>query len=295
MITSPYLQPVHQGSRPTRVDNSVCSQQSSAPICTVQRIAAEFPLSCSTVQPPRIARPRIGPTLYCSRVDMRLLTAIPGMIASLLPDRYRQGRLGDTADPYAATLSGIAESMACGGLFILRFIGEFENSTAPVGIALIDHSAKDVNPLHLTLASGVLGLANFLLQPVNLLLMYFCVEGAVRAAAALITDDVRGTLPLAAVAWLHGIAESMHRRWQLGPPVMDRLQPGDGKTHDLCVVSCRPKEQWNSRITIRFRNEFYVLVGEEIGEKPRPYVYRLRKNPVGRLVVIIRDYKLEET
>jgi len=226
---------------------------------------------------------------------MRLLTAIPGMIASLLPDRYRQGRLGDTADPYATTLSGIAESMACGGLFILRFIGQFESSTAPVGKVLIEHSTQDINPLHLTLATGVLGLANFVFQPGNLLLAYLCVEGAMRAGAALFTDEVFGTLPLATVARLHGIAESVYRRWQLGAPVMDRLQPGDGKTHDLCVFSCRPKEHWNSRITIRFRNEFYVLAGEELGEKPRPYVYRLRKNPVGRLVVVIRDYKLEET
>jgi hypothetical protein len=226
---------------------------------------------------------------------MRLLTAIPGMIASLLPDRYRNGRLGETADPYAATLSGIAESMVCGGLFIVRFIGQFESSTAPVGVVLIEHSTQDVNPLHLTLATGVLGLANFVFRPVNLLLVYFCAEGAVRAAAALITDDVRGTLPLTAVAKLHGLAESLYRRWQLGPSVMDRLEPGDGKTHDVCVLSCRPKDEWNSRITIRFRNEFYVLVGEERGEKPRPYIYRLRKNPVGRLVVVVRDYKLEES
>src|SRR5262245_46911657 len=124
---------------------------------------------------------------------MRLLTAIPGMIASLLPDRYRKGYLGDTADPYAATLSGIAESMVCGGLFMPRSIGQFESSTAPVGMALIQHSPQDINPPHLALASGGLGLANFVLQPVNLLLAYLCVEGAVRAAAALITDDVRGT------------------------------------------------------------------------------------------------------
>jgi len=34
--------------------------------------------------------------------------------------------------------------------------------------------------------------------------------------------------------------------------------------------------------------------GEESGPKPRPFIYRLRKNPTGRIVVVIREYDLDD-
>jgi hypothetical protein len=225
---------------------------------------------------------------------MPLLTAILGVIASFFPARYRQGRWGDSVEATTATLSGIAECLCCAFWFVARLIEQFNSMAAPVGMAILNNSTKDVDGRTLTLTTGVLGLANFMFQPANLLLFYLAAEGAVRALAALFSDQFLPTLPLSALARLHDLAESFDRYLRLGPRVVDRIEAGDGTSHDLRVMSCRPKENWNRLITIRFRDESYILVGQDAGEKPRPFIYRLRKNPIGRLVLVIRDYSLEE-
>src|SRR6185503_2598056 len=47
-------------------------------------------------------------------------------------------------------------------------------------------------------------------------------------------------------------------------------------------------------MTIEFRGEFYQMVREEPGEKPRRFTYYLQKNPVGRVVVKIDHYNVDD-
>ena len=54
---------------------------------------------------------------------------------------------------------------------------------------------------------------------------------------------------------------------------------------------CRPKQDWSSYITIELEGQFYQLLRWEPGPEPHRFVYYLRKNPVGRLVVQIRHYR----
>jgi hypothetical protein len=83
--------------------------------------------------------------------------------------------------------------------------------------------------------------------------------------------------------------------WSLGPRIIDEIQPGDGATFDLKVSSSRPKWDWTPYITVRFRNELYHLIREEMAARPRQFVYHLRKNPLSRLTTSVLDYKPDDT
>ena len=89
---------------------------------------------------------------------------------------------------------------------------------------------------------GSLTTLEYLTQPLTMVLLYFTIEGAVRLLAGVVTGEVVGTLPLQAVAWLHGKLEARWAEWKLGPRVVDFVQEGDGTDYDLCILSCRPKK-----------------------------------------------------
>src|SRR5262249_6555857 len=137
------------------------------------------------------------------------------------------------------------------------------------------------------------GLANFVLQPLNLFLGYMLFEGLVRCVGALAVHEYLPTVPLYAVSKIHEGIEQVIRRHRLGPPIIDMIQPSHDGTYDIRVLSCRPKPEWNPGISVRFRGEFYVLAGEERGFAPRPFIYQLRKSPPGRLITVVCDYRLD--
>jgi hypothetical protein len=217
---------------------------------------------------------------------------------SFLPPRYRR-RAGfeETGELRAGTiLSGIGQGSLCLLLYVHFLSGQITPAMSDAGGAVLATYGRHrvVDEVTIRLATGVLGVANFALQPLNMFILYLGFEGLIRTIGAATTQHLLGTLPLYIVSAVHGrIAEWRYKR-QLGAVVIDEILPPTDDTYDVRVLSCRPKPDWNSYITIRFRDEFYILAGEEIGEAPRPYVYRLRKNPTGRLVVVIRDYKLSE-
>jgi hypothetical protein len=119
---------------------------------------------------------------------------------------------------------------------------------------------------------------------------FLMVEGAVRFLAALWSEQVLPTLPLQIVVWIQNAKESKQVDLQLGPLVADEIERGEGTPWDLRVLSCRAKPHWNPYMTIRFDGEFYQLMQEDISDGPRKFVYLLRKNPTGRLVVVVYDY-----
>jgi hypothetical protein len=135
---------------------------------------------------------------------------------------------------------------------------------------------------------------DFLFRPQNLALFYFWLEGFARAIGAFAVGQVMGVLPLYLVGAAHGGVEWIHYRWWLGPLVLDEVQGGDGKTFDMKVLSCRPKKTWNRYMTVRFREALYQPIRQEIGSRPRPFVYYLRKNPTGRLVLVLEEYRPED-
>ncbi len=60
------------------------------------------------------------------------------------------------------------------------------------------------------------------------------------------------------------------------------------------IYSCKPKPDWNYYITVEFEGQLYQMFKEEPGPEPRPFVFYLRKNPVGRQATVIRPYKPDD-
>jgi hypothetical protein len=141
-----------------------------------------------------------------------------------------------------------------------------------------------------TIQSGFTGL---IVNP-YLPYVFLFTEGMIRLLAALGSTQILPTLPLQIVAWIHGWLDEKAALKALGPVVVDRVERGHGKAWDLRVFSCRPKVHWNPYITVRFENDFYQVIREERHAGPRPFVYLLRHNPVGRLVVVVYGYKPDE-
>jgi hypothetical protein len=93
---------------------------------------------------------------------------------------------------------------------------------------------------------------------------------------------------------VHSGFDALARRYKLPPLVVDTVEAVRGEEYDLRISSCRPKPDWNKHITVEFEDQFYQLRREETVDGPRPYVFCLRKNPVGRLVVVVRKYKADD-
>jgi hypothetical protein len=230
-------------------------------------------------------------------VMQTILTYVWAMLVSLLPQRYRIGSpLHGSRELWLATiLCGLAQAGVFALVLLLRFMSQINSFMGEAGDAVLAvQTGPTMDVMQVRLASGVLGLAGFILQPLTLPLAYLAAEGAVRALAAAAVGEVRGTLPLYLVAFMQTRLEQAGARMKLGPLVVDEIRPPLDQTYDLHVLSCRPKPDWNRYITVRFRDEFYIVAGEEQMEGPRPFVFRLRKNPAGRLVVVVRDYQLDD-
>ena len=239
-----------------------------------------------------------GPDGICS-VQVRLhvsvrpmrggLAYVYGMLLTLLPSRYREHEVLRAN----AITCGILQTFGAFLLLVLRLFDFVDNNSGSIGARselLYDHIGGGA-----VYASGVFVIAEFAFHPVSILGYYFFFEGVVRTMGALIAHQVIGTLPLYVVAAVHGLWSKAEHRKYLGALVEDEVVRGTARSdYDLKVYSCRPKLDWNPYVTIEFENQFYQLMREEPGPESFRFVYYLRKNPVGRIVVQIFHYKTDD-
>src|SRR5262245_19538000 len=61
-----------------------------------------------------------------------------------------------------------------------------------------------------------------------------------------------GTLP---ILWLL----FKRRETDQAPRIVDQVVRGNGRTHDIQILSCRRKPDWRPNVTIRYRGEFYQM------------------------------------
>lgn len=120
-------------------------------------------------------------------------------------------------------------------------------------------------------------------------ILYFSAEGLVRFIAAFAVHEFLPSLPL----YLGSLATAGHQaererrsRPKSVPDVVERVAA------DLLVRSCAAKD-WNRFTTLRYRDVLYELASEEPGDLSRPFCYRLRPVPEGKLIRGIRDYSPE--
>jgi hypothetical protein len=142
-----------------------------------------------------------------------------------------------------------------------------------------------------TMLTAPFALVDFWLRPLNILLVYLLIEGTVRLLSALVGEQSFGTVPLYTVSSIHRLIDRLKYKQRLGPLVPDEVAGGHfGQGYDLRVRSCRPKLNWNPYMTIEYQGQFYQMFKEELTDGTREFSYYLRKNPVGRVVVVIDHY-----
>jgi len=217
---------------------------------------------------------------------MLLLQFLGSLLSTMLPERYRKG----TPPHIYAIATGIAQGLVCLFLLVFRFLWFSESG----GELLHRDQAFDLFVRfggQYVQANMVAGLARFWLNPLNFLLVYLVLEAVVRCMAALASGQIIPTLPLVAVAAVHGLIEKAAYRRKLGEVIPDRVFRGSERQgFALKVYSSRQKSHWNSYITIEFEGIHYQLMREESAPAPRRFVYYLRKNPEGRAASVIDHY-----
>lgn len=218
-----------------------------------------------------------------------LVSFIHGMLLTLLPSRYRE----DEALLGNAIACGILQTFGAFLLLIVRlfdFVAKNTDSMGKRSELIYDHIGGGA-----VYASGVLTMADLAFHPISIIGYYLFFEGVVRTLAAVISRQVVGTLPLYLLTSVQGLWSKAKHGKYLGPVREDEVIRGtDRSNYDLKIYSCRPKLDWNPYITIEFEGEFYQLMREEPGPESFRFVYYLRKNPVGRIVVQVIHFQADE-
>lgn len=219
------------------------------------------------------------------------------LVVSLLPGRYRakSSLEGSLQLQRAAFLTGFCQATVFSFVLIAAFIskstGLWEQAS---GAVLNSGTGASMDPVQVRLATGVLGLTAFLLQPLHMFYGYMAVEGSVRAFFAVGLGQVLPTLPLWLVSAVHSLLELRSTRRKAAILASDVVEKARDDTYDLHVLSGLRKE-WSPHIGIRFRGDLYLLDGEQDEGGPRPFGYRLRKNPAGNLLVVVCNYEPEQS
>ena len=222
----------------------------------------------------------------------RLLIYFADMLVCTLPPRYRKWRSQeDSGFRGPAITSGIVQFLLFMFLSVVNYVNFFQRGVGSLGKLLIDAGAEEaLTAGTVQYGLGVVTTGQYLIHPASILLFYMAFEGIIRALSALVSGQILPTLPLAAVAFVHNRVDAWRAERVLGPVMADEIQKADGTEYDLRILSSRPKPDWNRYITVQYQDVFYQMFREEQGPPPRRFIYYLRKNPIGRLVVVIRHY-----
>lgn len=224
------------------------------------------------------------------------LLALLGIFVSLFPERYRKRFFPNASvdTQRGALLSGIVEMFGCLALFIVRYL--FFIQWRPQTVAELAKKKGVEEVLGNTMVQfgiGMTTMLEYLIQPLTLLIIFFIFEGLVRGLAAFISGEVVPSLPLQAVAWLHGLSERRAKEISLGPLVEDVVKPVDTPAGGLCIESCRPNE-WNRLTTISYDDRLFEVETSAEQGLPRRFLYVLRPAPANKIVRGLHHYRVDE-
>ncbi|MBI4461434.1 MAG: hypothetical protein HY653_00865 [Acidobacteria bacterium] len=224
-------------------------------------------------------------------------TYLLGPILVLLPQTYRD-RLGRRLEidwTRAALISGVAQAGAAMLLLAHRYIEFIQRAIERYGAAMVE-ATGDPEALRRTLATlGPATWLDYVFQPVSLLLIYLFLEGSARLLAAVSVEQAWGSLPLCLLELGRKrgaeIRRERARERAMGALILDEVtRSGNG----LRIASCRPRDTWDHLTTIEYEGEFYELAQTLVGLPPRPYIYRLRPIPAGKVIRGLHHYSPDE-
>ena len=217
---------------------------------------------------------------------------IVGPLDAFLPKRWRfsPGQGSDTFMSRCAIASGLLEALLALAVLRAWYVAFFN----VLGTAYF-HSLSV--PAHASIAApeyvGMAGFVAFALNPISWLPIYFFAEGILRAAAAAVSQEVYGILPLYVLDCAWRLVAQRRPAPEI-PLVCDEVLPGEAGC-DLKIASCRKRTDWSYPFTIRFRGGFFQVTAEQnTGTGVRPHVYWFRRLPPGEIARGLRDYSPED-
>jgi hypothetical protein len=219
------------------------------------------------------------------------------LAASLLPKqfRYRLPFVYSLDLRKGAIVSGLLEGLVSLTVVIVRYLIFLPQKVGEMGGRVIERGAETAlisEAVHYGM--GYVALVEYLFHPLTILLIYFTVEGVARLLAALVTEEIVGTLPLYFIAWAVERFGRARAERALGPRVRDIVEPVYSPDYDLRIFTCRPKRDWDRMITVSHEGQFYEVVGEQAGKPPHRFIYRLRKSKPGRVIRAVDAYDPDE-
>jgi hypothetical protein len=210
-----------------------------------------------------------------------------GPFYTLLPRRWRTGKRHGSEEflGHAVLISGVLESLV--SLAILRswyvtFFGMLSEKYTQY--ALTTHGVP--TPWEEVTQAGFV---TFITHPLTWVILFFGLEGIVRGVAGLVTGEVHGIFPLYMVAL--AFDATMKRRLRPDSAlVRDEILPGDDKC-DMRIACCRLRPAWKYPFTLRYGGTYFQVIAEKhthVGT--RPYVYSLRRLPLGEVARGLKNY-----
>jgi hypothetical protein len=230
---------------------------------------------------------------------------VPGIALSLLPRRWRTAVPEETV-PWvaAAILSGVLEAV----LAVAGLVAWYSHSVTTWAADALDSALR--NGPAAAYDPHLLGLSAFVIwciHPLTWLLASFFVEGLVRMVAAISLEQILPMWLLASADWFYGkvtrrprerdVADLPGGREQLRSflktakfaaktvrlrELPDELtESTDGARSILEIRSSRQKADWTPPRVVRVDDIYYRLESVCEGQRPRPFVYRLRRLAAG--------------
>jgi hypothetical protein len=219
------------------------------------------------------------------------MNIIPATFLSFLPKRYRDNFTAFEIPPSGAILSGIVQSLFSLYLLIHNYYAFIRERMAAIPeIALEKAGEKGGDSAIMGL--GSIFMIEYFIHITTILLVFFLLEGFVRIAAAIATQEVVPTLPLKLAAVVQSHFEAKEKERALGERVRDEVQLVEG-SDSIRIASCRPKP-WTQLTTISHDGALFELASEQKSTAPRPYIYVLRRKPPTAVIRGIYPYDPEE-
>jgi len=219
------------------------------------------------------------------------MNSFAATLLAFLPQRYR-GRFSSYRIPaVGAIIGGFAEFFLSLVLLIHRYQLYSAQRLSELNITAMT-AMVEKNGESAPMGVGTIIALEYLLHFSTLLLIFFALEGIVRAVGAIASNETLPSLPLHLLASLQTQLEARGREMRLGQRVADEvILSGDAQS--LQIASCRPKK-WSQLTTISYLGELYELANERKGEAARPFIYVLQRKPLSSVVRGIYHYDPNE-
>ena len=227
----------------------------------------------------------------------KLWTYVLGPVLALLPHRWRKAIDPDWQLPWipATIVSGTVEALAALiGLIYWYFYSVSGWAQQAIYSTIQAHPEAAIREDTV----GFAALTLMALHPLTWVLVWFCVEGIVRALGAGFAGNDNGSTAFWAldrVFLLFGprgnvgndassFVDALRDKFILsrGPVVPDEICVSmDGSEEWMEIRSCRPKQDWDPPRVVRYEGAFYRLETSSKGRVPRPFHFCLRKLTAG--------------